>query len=182
VPQPRRAKKTVDFPAEALWRSANMSRLLFSAAWLFDARILDYVQRHGFPLLRMAHLHVPRNLDLEGTRQTDLAARAEMSKQSIGEIVDQCVAMGLVTRVPHASDRRAKIVVFTQRGLRLLEVVRAALSFAEREMRKAIGATRSSAVMTALTEYCDNILRIQKRIGTPNAVIASGRRRARLSK
>ena len=159
-----------------------MSRLLFSAAWLFDSRILDYVQRHGFPLLRMAHLHVPRNLDLEGTRQTDLATRAEMSKQSIGEIVDQCVAMLLVTRVPHESDRRAKIVVFTPRGLRLLDVVRAALSLAEREMRTAIGGPRSDAVMTALTEYCENILRNQKRLGTPHAGLAASCRRAGTSK
>ncbi len=165
MPQSRQVKKQVAFPAETAWRSANMSRLLFSAAWLFDSRILDYVQRHGFPLLRMAHLHLPRNLDLEGTRLTDLAVRAEMSKQSIGEIIDQCVAMGLASRVPDESDRRAKIVKFTARGLRLLDVVRAALSFAENEMRAAIGAQGTGEVTAALTQYREHILRNQKQMG-----------------
>jgi DNA-binding MarR family transcriptional regulator len=182
VPQRHPAKKQIAFPAEAAWRSGNMSRLLFSAAWLFDSRILDYVQRHGFPLLRMAHLHLPRNLDLEGTRLTDLAVRAEMSKQSIGEIIDQCVAMGLVARVPDKSDGRAKIVVFTPRGLHLLEVVHAALSFAEEEMRAAIGAQRTGDVMTMLTEYCEKILRTQKPLQTPRARLASGHRRGHLPK
>ncbi len=177
MPQKRNAKKPVNFPAETLWRRANMSRLLFSAAWLFNSRILDYVQRHGFPLLRMAHLHVPRNLDLEGTRLTELARRAEMSKQAIGEIVDQCVAMGLVARVPDESDRRAKILVFTPRGLRLIAIVQAALLLAEREMRAEIGARRMREVMAALTQYSENILRQQKRVGKPRAGTAFSQRR-----
>jgi len=164
----RIANKRVGFPAEASWRRANMSRLLFSTAWLFDSRILDYIQRHGFPLLRMAHLHVPRNLDLGGTRITELAIRAEMSKQSIGEIVDQCIAMGLVERLPDKTDRRAKIIVFAPRGLRLMETVRAALSLAESEMLTEIGARRMREVMTALTIY-------SRAIGSRPALGATGR-------
>ena len=96
---------------------------------------------------------------------TDLAVRAEMSKQSIGEIIDQCVAMGLASRVPDESDRRAKIVKFTARGLRLLDVVRAALSFAENEMRAVIGAQGTGEVTAALTQYREHILRNQKQMG-----------------
>jgi DNA-binding MarR family transcriptional regulator len=158
-----------------------MSRLLFTAAWLFDARMLDYIQQHGFPLLRMAHLHVPRNLDLEGTRLTELAMRAEMSKQSIGEIVDQCTAMGLVERIPDKSDRRAKIVAFTPRGLRLMAIVRAALSFTESEMLGEIGARRMREVMTALTIYADAIPPRRKRDVTPRLGMASRSRRAALN-
>src|SRR5579859_6855396 len=118
--------KPVRFPAEKEWRRANMSRLLFSAAWLFDSRILAHVNRNGFPELRMVHLHVPRNLDLDGTRITELARRAEMSKQSMAEIIDQCEKMGLVTRGPDKDDGRAKVVTFTKRGLLLMKAVRSA--------------------------------------------------------
>jgi DNA-binding MarR family transcriptional regulator len=145
----------MSFPADRQWRRANISRLLFSAAWRFDSRILDYVNRHGFPALRMAHLHVPRNLDLEGTRVTELAARAEMSKQAMSEIVDECVAMGLIRRLPDPTDRRAKIVGFTPRGLELIAAVRAALTAAQREMRTIIGSDTLDAVATALADYAE---------------------------
>lgn len=153
------ARAAMRFPAERQWRRANISRLLFSAAWRFDSRILDYVNSHGFPALRMAHLHVPRNLDLEGTRVTVLAARAEMSKQAMGEIVDECAAMGLVGRVPDEGDRRAKIVQFTPRGLELLKAMRAAVASAQREMRDIIGADTLDAVASALATYTETVSR-----------------------
>jgi hypothetical protein len=74
------------FPADEAWRRRNMSRLLDSAAWLFDTRILGIVNRSGFPEIRMAHLHLPRNLDLKGSRLTELAHRAEMSKQAVARV------------------------------------------------------------------------------------------------
>ena len=143
------------FPAETLWRRANMSRLLFSAAWHFDSRILAFINANGFPELRMVHLHVPRNLDLHGTRATDLAMRAEMSKQAMAEIIDECEQMELVRRVPDPSDRRAKLIAFTATGLRLMKVVRAALAAAERDMAHHIGRKRMQELAAALDGYLD---------------------------
>ena len=137
--------KATRFPAETAWRRVNMSRLLFSAAWLFNSRILAFINEHGFPELRMVHLHVPRNLDLQGTRLTDLASRAAMSKQSMAQIIDECEAINLVRRIPDPSDRRAKLVAFTPTGLRLMKVVRAALSSAESEMATDRSAARARA-------------------------------------
>ena len=145
--------RAAHFPAETTWRRANMSRLLFSAAWQFDSRILAFVNANGFPELRMLHLHVPRNLDLHGTRATDLALRAEMSKQAMAEIIDECEQMKLVRRVPDPSDRRAKLVAFTPTGLRLMKVVRAALAAAERDMARQIGARHMRDVAAALSGY-----------------------------
>jgi len=145
--------RAAHFPAETMWRRANMSRLLFSAAWLFDSRILAFVNENGFPELRMVHLHVPRNLDLHGTRATDLALRAAISKQAMTEIIDECVQMKLVRRVADSSDRRAKLIAFTATGLRLMKVVRAALAAAERDMARQIGAKRMRDVSAALRDY-----------------------------
>lgn len=148
--------KAIRFPAETAWRRVNMSRLLFSAAWLFDSRILAFVNEHGFPQLRMVHLHVPRNLDLQGTRLTDLALRAAMSKQSMAQIIDECETMNLVRRVADPSDRRAKLVAFTPTGLRLMKVVRAALSSAESEMANQIGARGARELAAALGDYLEH--------------------------
>ncbi|HLI22956.1 MAG TPA: MarR family transcriptional regulator, partial [Stellaceae bacterium] len=124
-----------------------------------DRRILEIINRSGFPDIRMAHLHLPRNLDIEGTRLTVLARRAEMSKQAMGELVDQCERMHLVERRPDAADRRAKLVAFTPRGRRLIEVVRSAVAQAERDMAKKLGAKRAAALVEALARYCTDSVR-----------------------
>lgn len=149
------AKKLVSFPADTAWRRSNTSRLLYSAAWLFDRQILEIVNRSGFPEIRMAHLHIPRNLDLGGTRLTVLAERAEMSKQAMGELIDQCEKWGLIERRPDELDRRAKKVVFTVRGRRLINAVRKAVALAERDMLGQIGAKRMERLMSGLMAYCE---------------------------
>src|ERR1700748_3305048 len=111
MPARRPSLQSVSFPHDEDWRGGNASRLLHNAAWLFDRRILEIVNRSGFPEIRMAHLHLPRNLDIEGTRLTVLPQRAEMSKQAMGELVDQGEKMHLVQRQPDPQDPRAKIVV-----------------------------------------------------------------------
>jgi DNA-binding MarR family transcriptional regulator len=158
----KRASKFVSFPAEVAWRRNNTSRLLYSAAWLFDMQILAIVNRNGFPDIRMAHLHLPRNLDVDGTRLTELAKRAEMSKQAMCEIVDQCEAMGLIERQPDEADRRAKVVVFTARGRRLIELVHKAVSLAERGMLAHIGAKQMENLRSGLMIYCDESSAIRK--------------------
>jgi DNA-binding MarR family transcriptional regulator len=153
----------VRFPADASWRRNNMSRLLYISNWLFDARILEYVNQNGFPHLRMAHLHVPRNLDLEGTRVTEMALRAEMSKQAMGELVQQCEDMDLVERCPHDDDKRAKMVTFTTKGRRLLEVVERGLASAEREMLALVGLKRMEELALGLAAYCERRAAPQRR-------------------
>jgi DNA-binding MarR family transcriptional regulator len=135
------------------WRRRNVSRLLFTAAWLFDRRILAYVNQHGFPDLRMVHLHLPRNIDLDGTRLTELATRAEMSKQSMAEIVAACEAMGLVGRISDPADRRAKLIALTPRGRKLMSVVRAAIASAEKHLRSQVGREAAQGLTRTLAHY-----------------------------
>ncbi|MCP4444251.1 MAG: winged helix DNA-binding protein [Myxococcales bacterium] len=77
------------------------------------------------------------HLSLEGTRITTLAARMEISKQAVGQVVEELEQMGLVRRVPDPSDGRAKLVKFTAagregmlRGLGLLETIEQELAIA----------------------------------------------------
>lgn len=130
-----------------------MSRLLFIAAMRFEARMLEAINALGFPDVRLVHLTVPRNLDLAGTRITELAARAVMTKQSMSILVEQCEALGFVERLPDSADRRAKIVAFTPHGFELIEVVRRAIVVAEREMRKEIGDDALEQTRSALLTY-----------------------------
>lgn len=139
--------------AVSAWRTRNIGRLLNVAVVQFESRVLALMAEQGFDDVRLAHVNVTRNLDIDGTRLTELASRASMTKQSMGELVDQCVALKLVRRAPDPADGRAKIVHFTKHGLKFLEHFRVAVATAQREMGERLGEDRLQILLAALWEY-----------------------------
>ena len=135
------------------WRHANVGRLLNNAVRRFEARVLELMDERGHARTRIAQLSLTRNLDVEGTRLTELARRASMSKQAMGELVDQCTELGLVDRVADARDRRARIVRFTRKGLAWLSAFRGAVDVAEREMRAELGKAAMDTILKGLAAY-----------------------------
>ena len=135
------------------WRHANIGRLLNNAVRRFEARVLELMSAKGHADTRIAHVSLTRNLDVEGTRLTELARRASMSKQAMGELVDQCMELGLVDRIPDPSDGRARIVKFTRAGLLWLDAFRDAVDAAEREMRAELGKGAMETILKGLASY-----------------------------
>lgn len=135
------------------WRHANVGRLLNNAVRRFEARVLELMAESGHGETRIAHVSLTRNLDVEGTRLTELARRASMSKQAMGELVDQCAELGLVTREADPHDGRARVVRFTPAGLRWLAAFGDAVDVAEAEMRKQLGKVTMDAMVQGLSAY-----------------------------
>lgn len=135
------------------WRHANIGRLLNNAILRFEQRVLDLMSDAGYAQTRIAHVNLTRNLDVEGTRLTELARRASMSKQAMGELVEQCEAMGLVAKGPDPSDGRARLVTFTPLGLEWLDAFRDAVDLAEKEMRVELGGAAMDGLYQALMAY-----------------------------
>ncbi|HEV2790560.1 MAG TPA: MarR family transcriptional regulator [Solirubrobacterales bacterium] len=80
------------------------------------AEFRSELEQSQFGDIRPTHGCVFRHVRGDGLRLTDIAERANMTKQSIGEIVDDLVAKGYVQRIPDPNDRRAKLVCLTERG------------------------------------------------------------------
>jgi DNA-binding MarR family transcriptional regulator len=78
----------------------------------------------GFDDIRPAHTVVFQHIEAGGSRLTDLAERAQITKQSMGYLVDYLEQRGYLERRPDPSDRRAALISLTDRGW---EQVRAAL-------------------------------------------------------
>lgn len=135
------------------WRHYNMGRLLNNALARFEGRVLEILVESGHDQVRSSHINLTRNLDMAGTITTELARRAGMTKQAMGEIVEQCEQRGLVERIRDKRDARAKIVRFTKDGLEWLEAFRIAVTKAEQEMRDELGYLRTDAIASALEAY-----------------------------
>ena len=146
------------------WRLTHLARLLGHAMRRFDERVLNLMAHNiEVPLalsnlaarsqISAAHVHVTRHLDLQGTRLTDLAQKAGMSKQAMGDLVDQCEAWGLVTREPDPRDARARLVQFTPTGLLWLQAFHDAVAQAEREFGAEVGDEVATVVKIGLEAY-----------------------------
>jgi DNA-binding MarR family transcriptional regulator len=85
-------------------------------------------------------------------RLTVLAEMAGMTKQSVGEIVDDLEARGYVKRIPDPDDKRAKIICLTERGERAQATGLALFAKVEKQWAKRYGAERIAQVRELLEE------------------------------
>ena len=154
----------MELQAEPAWRVTHLGRLMGHALRRFDERVLRLMTRDVLVPLALsnlaakgqvgaAHVHITRHLAVNGSRLTDLAQRADMTKQAMGDLVTQCEAWGLVTREVDVFDRRAKKVMFTTDGLLWLGAFERAVAQAELEFRGAVGQDVATVVALGLEAY-----------------------------
>jgi DNA-binding MarR family transcriptional regulator len=147
------------------WRETHLGRLLGHAMRRFDARVLALMANNDqVPLalsnlaardqISAAHVHITRHLSLQGSRLTDLAQAAGMTKQAMGKLVDQCEAWGLITREADVRDARARRVIFTEDGLAWLAAFQMAVAQAEKEFKESVGLEIATVVALGLEAYC----------------------------
>ncbi len=139
--------------SDTKWRTRNAGRMLAAAARLFIRDVLREVHEEGFNKVTEVHLRLFRHLDPNGTRLTEIAARAGTTKQTVAELLDKTEALGLVARQPDAGDGRAKIIVFTRIGLRLLEHIGRGTGSAEQRFADVVGEPFVAEMLVNLERY-----------------------------
>ncbi|HTN82854.1 MAG TPA: MarR family winged helix-turn-helix transcriptional regulator [Sorangium sp.] len=132
-------------------KRASLGQLLLRSARLLDERAVARVARRGAPGVRRAHTALMPYIDLEGTRLTDLAERARVTKQAVGQVVEELEAMGVVERTPDPDDRRAKRVRFTPHGLKALLHGLGVLQELEEELTRSLGQKQMASLKKGLT-------------------------------
>jgi DNA-binding MarR family transcriptional regulator len=110
----------------------------------------------GFEGLRPRHGHVFRFIDDEGSRVTDLAARSGLTKQGIGDAVDELEELGYVERHLAAADRRAKTVRLTRRGMEAQAAASRVLEDIERRWARQYGREQIDQVRDTLEHIAAN--------------------------
>jgi DNA-binding MarR family transcriptional regulator len=90
-----------------------------------------------------------------GTRATVLAERAGVSKQAIGEVVDDLVSRGYVRRAPDPADARAKLVQLTRRGQKLIDAAYEVIAGIEDALVAAAGPRSVAATRKTLAALID---------------------------
>jgi DNA-binding MarR family transcriptional regulator len=146
------------------WRATHVGRLLGESLRRFDTRVQTLMAHSEHAPLALSNLasrgkvsaaivHITRHLELQGSRLTDLAQAAGMSKQAMAALVDECEAWGLVRREADSRDTRAKTVMFTETGLQWLAAFQAAVRQAQEELERDVGEQVARVIALGLEAY-----------------------------
>ena len=96
-------------------------RLLINAFRAFEKKLLHELQQLSFSDITLSHLNVIRHLNPEGMKLIELANDAALSKQAISKICSNLAHKGYIEIINDNNDGRAKVVRFTQKGIRLVD-------------------------------------------------------------
>jgi DNA-binding MarR family transcriptional regulator len=103
------------------------------------ARLHDAITVAGFDDVLPAHGNVLQHLQNEGIRMTEIARRASLTKQTIGQYVAYLEQHGYVAVVPDPSDGRARLVLKTEKGRAVERVAEQAMRALEADWIAVLG-------------------------------------------
>ncbi len=138
------------------WRNENLGRLLLVAVDNWQNALVRGLQEAGFRNFRGTHMHLLRHIDMGGTRITEIAERAGVTKQAIGKLIAACEKRDLVKTISDPTDGRAKIVLFTRQSRAVIMAERAVIRRIDAQLRRRLGPTAFAGLRASLTVLADS--------------------------
>ena len=134
-------------------REHSLGRLLLRASRQYNEAAIHRVRELGHPDLTLAHAAILPHIDLRGTRLTDVAKRAGLTKQSASELLSGLEQSGYLTREPDLEDRRAQRVIFTPLGRKFLLAAHQAKTELEQQLFEGLGRKDGEQLISLLRRY-----------------------------
>ncbi|HEY3504515.1 MAG TPA: MarR family transcriptional regulator [Actinocatenispora sp.] len=132
-------------------RPMSVGVLMFVAHREMERRVMAALAAAGYDDITLAQARVAERIAPGGSRLTELAEAAQVSKQTAGYLVDQLARAGYVERVPDPTDGRARLVRLAARGRELLPIADATTAAVEREWARHLGAPAMAQLRRHLT-------------------------------
>lgn len=133
----------------------NLGLLLFIPYRSMENRVFAALAEAGFEDFTPAQARVFQRIAPGGSRLTDLAEQAQITKQSAGFLVDQLAKAGYVERVPDPTDARARLVRITARGAQAIPLAATIVAEVEAEWTAHLGTDRVARLREILTDLRD---------------------------
>jgi DNA-binding MarR family transcriptional regulator len=139
----------------------------------FDAMFTEFregIEGSEFDDMRPVHACVFRYVRGTGLRLTDIAELTNMTKQSVGEVVDDLAERGYVERIPDPADGRAKLICLTERGKEAQEFGFDTFAAIEDRWAERFGAER----IAGLREILEEIVVTEASYAVPEMITSRG--------
>jgi DNA-binding MarR family transcriptional regulator len=128
----------------------NLGLLLFIPYRYLESAVLAELRARGHDL-PLSQARVFQRIAPGGSRLAELAEASQLSKQTVGSIVDQLERAGYVRRVPDPTDARARLVTLTAKGHELVEISEPLVRAIEARWEAHLGRARTRQLRDALT-------------------------------
>lgn len=129
----------------------NTGLLLFIPSREMERRIFAELAELGYDDITYSQGRLIQRMAPGGSRLTDLAEQAHITKQSAGFLVDRLVQTGYVERVPDPTDARARLIRAAPRGERAIAEAAGIVARVEAEWTAYLGARDMAALRRILT-------------------------------
>lgn len=133
-PLPERSRPLRQWPG-----SGNLGTLFRDPAFAINEIVGVRLAERGFGDLGIAHLSIGQHIADAGSRVTELALLAQVTKPTVVHLVNEMERLGYVERMPDPADGRAKLVRLTDRGRRVVDAAREIVGQIERDWAQAFG-------------------------------------------
>ncbi|MFV1983874.1 MAG: MarR family winged helix-turn-helix transcriptional regulator [Thiohalomonadales bacterium] len=143
-------------------RVANLRQRLLRASRIINIEIVNGLHKHGFTELTSSHTALLSNLDLKGSRLTDIAQRAGMTKQAMGRLADELINLNYIKRSRSQADRRAVKLTFTSTGRKLMNLSFTVMKDIEIRCAQQLGEKRFNTLLSSLHDIVDEFENGQK--------------------
>ena len=134
------------------YETLMIGALLMIPAQEITRRVSAALLLQGFTDYRPTYQMVFQWCRPEGSRLTELAERAGITKQSMGEIIDALEQRGYVERIPDPTDGRAILIRRTQRGWQVNRVAREVVEQIQQEWAQTLGEERFRHLLEILRQ------------------------------
>lgn len=131
-------------------RPVNTVVLLREVYVALNDRVVVRLAERGHDAVRPAHAAVFQYIDDTGTTVARLAERARMTKQAMTELVLHLERHGYLVRRSDPNDRRAKLVIPTEKGKEVFTIAQDLVPQIEQEIDELLGPRRALALRTDL--------------------------------
>ena len=138
-------------PGESRDARPNIGILLRGPFQEIVSRIASGLAEAGFDDIRPAHTTVFQHIKAEGSRLSELAESAQLTKQSMGYLVDYLEEHEYVERRPDPTDRRASLIFLTERGWAEVREALSIIAAIEQEWAGRLGKQRLEQLRELLT-------------------------------
>jgi DNA-binding MarR family transcriptional regulator len=130
----------------------NVGVLMFISYRAMETTVMERVVAAGHTDITLAQARLLQRIGDDGSRVTDLADQAQVTKQTAKVLVDQLEQRGYVLRAADPSDGRARLVRMTDAGLEVCVVANRAAADVQAEWTRRLGKGQMAALRSALTD------------------------------
>lgn len=138
--------------ADAQAGEPNTGLLLFLPYRVMEARVFESLLEAGFSDITLAQSRIFQRIGVRGTRLTDLAEQARVTKQTAAVLVQSLEDAGYVYRAADPTDARSRLVCIAPRGDEAVTIASRAVADVETEWQAVLGKRNYSQLRKLLLQ------------------------------